>query len=140
MGNSNSQFGQTKTSVYQISRIKESTENTTENFKVRDGYYKNKKNIFYKGINLNLNASQRKTFKKLKYSYAKTNNLVFYKGEIIPEANPQTFIVINRKNMPEEFENLNSVIGMDFEKNLKRVYQFGKLIYNIKVNQFIISK
>ena len=126
MGNKISQFG--KTSVYQI-------ENNVENeiLKVRDGYYKNKKNVFYDGVSLKLPKTELKTFKKLKYGYAKTKKNVFYKGEKINQANPKTFIAINRKNIPDEFKNLNSVIGMDFENNFKRIYQFGKIIYTIKL-------
>jgi hypothetical protein len=123
MGNQLSQFGETKTSVYKV-----------DGQPVRHGYYKNKKDIFYNGFSLKLLKPERSSFKKLKYSYAKTNNFVFYQGEIIPDANSKTFIVINRKNMPEEYKNLNSVIGMDFENNNKRIYQFGKLIYTIKIN------
>jgi hypothetical protein len=107
-----------KTSVFKSENV---------NLKVRDGYYKNQKGIFYNGIKLPLTKSERNTFKKLKYGYAKTKSFIFYQGEIIPEANPQTFIVINRKNMPEEYKNLNSVIGMDFNNSMKHIYQFGKL-------------
>ena len=133
MGNKISQFG--KTSVYQIEEG--NVENESEILKVRYGYYKNQKNVFYEGVSLKLPKSQLKTFKKLKYGYAKTKKLVFYNGEKINQANPKTFIVINRKNVPDEFKNLNSVIGMDFEKEngnvLKRIYQFGKRIYTIKI-------
>lgn len=126
MGNQVSQFGENKTSV-SVSVYK------IEGQPVRHGYYKNKKGIFYDGMSLNLLKPERSSFKKLKYSYAKTNNLVFYKGQIIPDANSKTFIVINRKNMPEEYKNLNSVIGMDFENSTKRIYQFGRLIYTVKI-------
>ena len=68
-------------------------------------------------------------------NFLRDNDLhVFYKGEIIPDANPKTFSTINRKNIPEEYKNLNSVIGMDFENNTKRIYQFGKLIFTIPLN------
>ena len=83
------------------------------------------------GVSLNLSKKEKLSFKKLKYSYAKTNSFVFYKGEIITEANSKTFNTINRKNIPEEFKKLNSVIGMDFENNTKRIYQFGILLYTI---------
>jgi hypothetical protein len=65
------------------------------------------------------------SFQKLKYGYAKTEIHVLYKGNIIEDANPKSFITINRKNMPEEYKKLNSVIGMDFENGKKRIYQFG---------------
>ena len=119
MGNSSSsEFG--KSSVYKV-----------EGNSVRPGYYKNKKGVYYDGVSLNLLKKERLSFKKLKYSYAKTDSFVFYKGEIIHGANPKTFITINRKNIPEEYRNLNSVIGMDFENNTKRIYQFGKLIFTL---------
>jgi hypothetical protein len=127
MGNLQStEFG--KSSVYKV----EQTEGKIIN--IRHGYYKNKKGIYYNGISLNLLKKERLSFKKLKYSYAKTHLHVFYKGEIIDNANPKTFITINRKNIPEEYKNLNSVIGMDFENNTKRIYQFGKLISTILLN------
>ena len=52
------------------------------------------------------------------------------KGKVIEYANPKTFITINRKNNVE-FKNLNSVIGMDFENDSKRIYQFGIKIFEI---------
>jgi hypothetical protein len=133
MGNKISQFG--KTSVYKIENESniENVVETQEPLNVRYGYYKNKKNVFYDGISLKLSKSQLKTFEKLKYGYAKTRKLVFYNGEKINQANPKTFIVINRKNIPDQFKNLNSVIGMDFDNNFKRIYQFGKIIYTIKL-------
>ena len=116
MGAANSsEFG--KTSVYKTEQ--------TENGNIRDGYYKNKKGVFYDGVSLNLSKRELSSFEKLKYGYAKTNFHVFYKGTIIEGANPKTFTTINRKNMPEEYKKLNSVIGMDFENNTKRIYQFG---------------
>jgi len=140
MGNKNSSHEFGKTSVYK-NEIKidnntvntVNTINTVEKVNIRPGYYKNKKNVYYSGISLNLSKKEKSSFKKLKYSYAKTNNFVYYKGEIIPEANSKTFIVLNRKNIPDEYKNLNSVIGMDFENNFKRIYQFGKLIYTISL-------
>ena len=123
MGNNNSQLVEpVKTSVYK----------SEGNLKIRDGYYKNKQGVFYNG---KLIINNKFIFKKLKYGYAKSKSFVFYKGEIIPDANPQTFIVINRKSMPEDFKNLNSVIGMDFQNSTKRIYQFGKIIYTIKIDE-----
>jgi hypothetical protein len=138
----NSQFGNNveqienkiKTSVYKTHVYKTSvSEQEGENIvKIRDGYYKNKKGIFYDGQNLNLLKIEKNTFKKLKYSYAKSKNYVFYKGTVIPDADPKTFIVINRKNMPEEFKIFNSVIGMDFKNGTRRIYQFGnKILSNV---------
>jgi hypothetical protein len=118
MGASYSQFGQIQTSVYK----------KTEESRVRYGYYKNSKDVYYNGISLKLNKRERRTFKKLKYSYAKTRTFVFYEGVVIPDADPKTFITINRKNMPDEFVALNSVIGMDFLNGQRRIYQFGKLL------------
>jgi len=122
MGNSTSNFGETKTktSVYLVENENES--------KTRDGYYKNKNAVYYNGQSLNLKRLELKTFKKLKYSYAKTKNFVYYKGNIIVGADPKTFVVINRKSMPEEFKFFNSVIGMDFQNGTRTIYQFGQLI------------
>ena len=124
MGNNSSSFG--KTSVYKINN---ETPEETKIF-IRPGYYKNKSGVYYNGDSLNLSKKERSSFKKLKYSYAKTDSFVFYKGKIIDFANPKTFITINRKNNIE-FKNLNSVIGMDFENNTKRIYQFGIKIFEI---------
>ena len=121
MGNLNSsEFG--KTSILKV-----------EGQNVRYGYYKNREKVLYDGVDLNLLKSELPTFKKLKYSYAKTNRHVFYKGQIIPEANPKTFMVLDRKHMPEEYIHLNSVIGMDFADDTKRIYQFGKRIFTIHI-------
>jgi hypothetical protein len=124
MGNSPSNFGETKTktktSVY--------LENVNPEESVRDGYYKNKKGVYYNGQSLNLYPRELKTFKKLKYSYAKTYKHVYYKGVVIVDADPKTFVVINRKSMPEEFKFFNSVIGMDFQNGTRTIYQFGERI------------
>ena len=126
--NTSSEFG--KTSVYHSNNLNLSEKDLN---KIRPGYYKNRKGVYYEGVSLNLTKKDLISFKKLKYSYAKTDTLVYYKGEIIQEANPKTFVLFNRKNMPEEFKNLNSVIGMDYENNFKHIYQFGKLIYTFKI-------
>ena len=120
MGNVNSSNFGNSTSVVQV-----------EGKTVRYGYYKNKKKVLYDGISLNLPKSEVKSFKKLKYSYAKTHLHVFYKGEIIPDALPENFQVINRKETPPEFIRFNSVIAVETENGVKRIYQFGKLIVTI---------
>ena len=122
MGNQNStNFGKSNsTSVVKV-----------EGKTVRYGYYKNKKKVFYDGISLNILKSEVRSFKKLKYSYAKTNNVVFYKGEIIPDAIPENFQVINRKELPPELVHFNSVLAVETENGIKKIYQFGKLIVTI---------
>ena len=139
MGASNStNFG--KTSVYKIVKGVDETgetgetgaEGVEEKILIRPGYYKNNSGIYYDGLSLNLSKKERSSFKKLKYSYAKSMNYVFYKGQKIEGADPKTFITINRKNMPEEFKKLNSVIGMDFVIS-KRIYQFGIKIFEVKL-------
>lgn len=124
MGNSNSSsFGKSKcTSVVQL-----------EGKTVRYGYYKNNKKVRYDGISLNLSKSEVKSFKKLKYSYAKTNKFVFYKGQIIPDAIPENFQVINRKETPPELTRFNSVLAVETENGIKKIYQFGKLIFTIQI-------
>jgi len=132
MGSSQStRFG--KTSVYKKNEpTQEPTQQQTDEVvSIRPGYYKNSKGIFYDGINLNLSKREHSSFKKLKYSYAKTNKFVFYKGKIVEGADPKTFITINRINMPDEFKSFNSVIGMDFENDKKRIYKFGIKIMDI---------
>jgi len=125
MGAQQSHFGEVKTSVYKLEN--EGTEPT----KIRYGYYKNSTDVYYNGLPLKLSKREHGSFKKLKYSYAKTRHFVFYEGVKIPGADPKTFVVINRKNMPDRFISLNSVIGMDNVDNVKRIYQFGRLIFTI---------
>ena len=126
--NTSSEFG--KTSVYKV----ETTEGG-EVIDVRDGYYKNKKGVFYKGVSLKLSKKELSSFEKLKYSYAKTNKYVFYKGIIIEGADPNSFETINRKQMPDQYKQykLNSAIGidMDYVNKKKRIYQFGIKIFEI---------
>jgi hypothetical protein len=117
MGQKQSSFGG-KTSVYKV-------EGATEPMKTRDGYYKNGKGIFYEGTMVPIPKKDLASFKKLKYGYAKTDLSVYYKGNPIPGANPKSFITINRKNMPDEYKKLNSVVGVDFDNGKKRIYQFG---------------
>jgi len=131
MGTTHSQFGVTKT--FYTSVYKTQNENSDQIFKTRYGYYENQKDVFYDGLSLNLSPTEKESFKKLKYSYAKSKNFVFYEGRVIPNADPKTFIVINRKSMPEEFKTLNSVIGMDIYNREKHIYQFGKLIFTISL-------
>jgi len=125
--NSTPQFG--KTSVYKV----EQKEN--EIIDVRDGYYKNKKGVFYAGVSLKLSKKELSSFEKLKYSYAKTNKCVFYKGNVIEGADPTSFETINRKQMPDQYKKfkLNSAIGvdMDYLNKKKRIYQFGIKIFEI---------
>ena len=83
----------------------------------RAGYYHNKNIIKYHTEQIILIPGESSnSFKKLKYGYAKTNKRVFYKGLVIPEANPNTFYVINRENvlsqLGKEYSKLNSVLGI----------------------------
>ena len=100
---------------------------------VRPGYYKNKNNIIYQGENINLQPDED-SFHKLKYGYAKTNKFVYYKGIPINSANPKTFNVINRKNIKSitqipEYIKLNSVLGVDYIDNKKRIFYQGHIIH-----------
>ena len=79
-----------------------------------------------------------KDFQKLKYGYLKSNMRVFYSGIPILLANPATFSVITRNNVnslsknPEknkEFSKLNSVLGMDFVGNKKRIFFRDRIIH-----------
>ena len=129
--NSTQNFG--KTSVYKVEpKDPESQEVAVD---VRDGYYKNKKGVFYGGISLKLSKKELSSFEKLKYGYAKTSIHVFYKGNIIEGADPVSFETINRKQMPDQYKKfkLNSAIGvdMDYVKKKKRIYQFGIKIFEL---------
>ena len=106
---------------------------------IRPGYYwtKNNNKLIYKGeeIPLLLNETD---FKSLKYGYLVTNLRVFYKGEQIPEANPKTFSTVTRNNVKklttsskknEKLVKLNTVLGMDFMGDKKRIYYKNKIIY-----------
>jgi hypothetical protein len=97
----------------------------------RPGYYISKSKIIYKGHGLKLLPDEH-NFKKLYYGYAKTNIRVFYKGVPIPDANPDTFTTINRRQVKKEFNDpklikLNSVLGLDYYLDKKRVYYHGIL-------------
>jgi len=105
--------------------------------KVRPGYYLGGNKVMYKGniIPVIENESQ---FQKLKYGYLKSNRRVFYNGNYILLANPATFMVITRNNIgslsknPEknkDFVKLNSVLGMDFVANKKRIYFRDTIIH-----------
>jgi hypothetical protein len=105
--------------------------------KVRPGYYFSTGKIIYKGQQLEILPGEH-NFQKLKYGYLKSNRRVFYKGIPIPFANPATFNVITRNNVStlsklpqrnQEFERLNTVLGMDFIGNTKRIYLRETVIY-----------
>ena len=103
--------------------------------KARPGYYFSKKLKSYQGAPIEVQPNEHQ-FKKLKYGYAKSNQRVFYKGVPIPDANPVTFDVINRSEIctkvngidTERFVKLNTVLGMDFNDNIQRLYHKGTRI------------
>ena len=107
-----------------------SSSNSTSINLNRPGYYFSKYKVIYKGHQIDLLESEG-SFKKLGYGYAKSNLRVFYKGIPIPLANANTFTTINRNNVKKEFGNnylkLNSVLGMDYLNETKRVYYKGSL-------------
>jgi hypothetical protein len=105
--------------------------------KIRPGYYIKNGIVIYGGKQIELLPGE-KDFQKLKYGYLKSNFRVFYQGIPVPTANPATFTVLNRNNVntlskiPEkniQFEKLNSVLGMDFIGNKKRIYFGANLIH-----------
>jgi hypothetical protein len=105
--------------------------------KTRPGYYFSSGKIIYKGKQLEILPGEQE-FQKLKYGYLKSNRRVFYKGTTIPFANPATFNVITRNNTTtlskyphknNEFGKLNTVLGMDFIGNKKRIYLKDRIIY-----------
>lgn len=100
--------------------------------KVRPGYYLGNGKVVYKGQEIPTTPGET-DFQKLKFGYLKSNKYVYYNGKIIPGANQATFLTIERKNVKtlskdpvknKEFEKLNSVLGMDYVGNKKRIY-FG---------------
>jgi hypothetical protein len=103
--------------------------------KVRPGYYFGKM-IMYKGQQIPIMENET-DFQKLKFGYAKSNTRVFYNGKPI-HANPATFLVFTRNNVKtlskfpdknEEFFKLNSVLGMDFLGNKKRIFFRDRVIH-----------
>ena len=100
-----------------------------EGCKHRPGYYYNKTKLIY-DCNEILLLPGEADFKKLKFGYFKTNMRVFYKGHPI-QANPKTFVLLNRKNVKDhdkELQKLDSVIGIDFVDQNKRFFYKGSLI------------
>jgi hypothetical protein len=119
------------TSVPEPEKVKFGTVYGTDG-KTRPGYYLGNGKVIYKGQEIPTTPGET-DFQKLKFGYLKSNKHVYYNGKIIPGANPATFLTIERKNaktlskLPEknkEFEKLNSVLGMDYVGNKKRIY-FG---------------
>ena len=105
-----------------------------DNEKARPGYYFNTTSKLYQGTPIEVLPDEH-AFKKLKYGYAKSNKRVFYKGVPIQGAFPNTFSIISRPNVrniiddSEQLIKLNSVLGMDFNCNKKRLYYRGKAIF-----------
>jgi len=96
--------------------------------KTRPGYYVSKKKVMYGGSEIILLPGEE-SFIKLKFGYAKTNMRVFFRGIPIHGADPKSFSTITR---PESSKlNLNTVAGIDYKLNKKRIYQFGNLIKEI---------
>lgn len=91
--------------------------------KPRPGYYSNGNEIYYSGKQMVLLPGEiPSSFKKLGYSYAKTNKRVFYKGQNIQGADPNTFETIDRKQQELQLttpvqkdiiKKLNGVVGRD---------------------------
>ena len=101
----------------------------------RAGYYHNKNTIKYHTIPIILIPGESSdSFKKLKYGYAKTNKRVFYKGIVIPGANPNTFYVVNRENvlsqLGKEYSKLNSVLGVqdNTQNGINKVFYTGTIV------------
>ena len=106
----------------------------------RPGYYwkkGNKKKLIYHGNEITLLPDET-DFKSLKYGYFVTNLRVFYKGMPLLQANPKTFSTVTRNNIKSinlksekinELAKLNSVIGLDYFGNKKRVYHKNIIIY-----------
>jgi hypothetical protein len=105
----------------------------------RPGYYwkKGKLKLIYQGNEIPL-VPDETDFKSLKYGYFITNKRVFYKGVPILFANPKTFCTIQREKVKTltlnaqknaELAKLNSVLGMDYNLNKKRIYHKNNIIF-----------
>jgi hypothetical protein len=106
---------------------------TSTDSSTRPGYYISTSKVVFKGEPLALSPDELSSFKKLKYGYAKNNKNVYYKGIIIPEADSKTFEIVNRpqvKDIAPQYNNLNSVLGMDYYQKQKRFFYKGALAYN----------
>ena len=109
----------------------------SEGEKTRPGYYFGKGGVVYKGQSI-IPLPGETGFQKLKYGYLRSNKRVFFKGQPLIGANPDTFTVITRNNVHslcknqernQEFKRLNTVLGTDFVGNTRRVYLGTNLIY-----------
>lgn len=85
----------------------------------RPGYYISKKGVYYNGNII----SDPFNFEKLLYGYAKNDNHVWYRGKIIPGADPVSFVVLNRGLSGN---NTNYVLGHD----RYGFYKFGIFLKN----------
>jgi hypothetical protein len=102
--------------------------------KCRPGYYINSSKVMYGGRPLELMDSELQTFKKLTGGYAKTNARVFYQGEPMVGADPETFIIVNRNALKTVTDNpeilkMNAMMGMDVDGRKKRMWCMGKMIH-----------
>ena len=79
--------------------------------KPRAGYYitPRSRHVMYMGEFMRP-VNGENTFIKLKYSYAKTNLRVFYKGIPIPNADPASFVTIDRPNQQRIITNDSNLL------------------------------
>ena len=91
--------------------------------KPRPGYYVSGQGVYYSGKLLTPEPSY---FVKLKYGYAKNDKVVWYKGEVVKDADIHTFTTVNRgdPSVPRPLKKYNSVLGRDS----KAWYLKGNLI------------
>jgi hypothetical protein len=103
----------------------------------RPGYYIRNGKVVYKGQDLQLIPGET-DFHKLKFGYLRSNKRVLYNGKTVTGANPATFLTVTRNNtstlsrnpeINQEFVKLNSVLGMDFLGNKKRIYFKDRVIH-----------
>jgi len=95
----------------------------------RPGYYKNGKMLKYHTQQIILEPGETlESFKKLNYGYALTNKRIFFRGVPLEKANPNTFKILNIKDVPSlndpELTKLNAVLG----KSGNNIYYKGKMI------------
>ena len=79
--------------------------------KPRPGYYASGQGVYYNG---KLLTSEPSWFQKLNYGYAKNNKVVWYKGEPIKDADPESFETVTRNNITlPVLKKYNSALGKD---------------------------
>jgi len=95
----NAYFAKDKNNVYLNGTIlvEGADPDTFQSLDMLSVYTKDKNNIYYKAINSSMIKVMQdvdiETFKKIRGNYAKDRNHIYYKGEVLDNANPETFTI-----------------------------------------------